>query len=107
MCKFNVLIEKSRYPNNNFLISDSRYREDENQQQVIPSMPSVYRFGLKKLIEHLHPLIEIGLNSILLFGVVDNLPKVTFSHLKIELGIVMKRLLFHFRMNMDHMQILI
>jgi porphobilinogen synthase len=38
-------------------------------------MPSVYRFGLKKLMEHLNPLIELGLSSILLFGVIDNLPK--------------------------------
>jgi len=49
--------------------------EDENQQQVIPSMPGVFRFGLKKLMEHLTPLVELGLNSILLFGVVDTLPK--------------------------------
>lgn len=45
--------------------------EDDNQQQVIPSMPGVYRFGLKKLIDHLTPLVEIGLKSILIFGVVD------------------------------------
>lgn len=38
-------------------------------------MPSVYRFGLKKLMEHLNPLIEMGLSSILLFGVIDTLPK--------------------------------
>lgn len=38
-------------------------------------MPSVYRFGLKKLMEHLNPLVELGLSSILLFGVIDNLPK--------------------------------
>lgn len=49
--------------------------EEENQQQVIPSMPGVFRYGLKKLIEHLNPLVELGLNSILLFGVIDNLPK--------------------------------
>lgn len=38
-------------------------------------MPSVYRFGLKKLMEHLDPLVELGLSSILLFGVIDTLPK--------------------------------
>lgn len=38
-------------------------------------MPSVYRFGLNKLVEHLNPLVELGLSSILLFGVIDTLPK--------------------------------
>lgn len=51
------------------------FSEDENQQQVIPSMPGVYRFGLKKLMDHLTPLYEMGLNSILLFGVIDTLTK--------------------------------
>ena len=53
----------------------NNFREDENAQQVIPSMPGVYRYGLKKLMEHLNPLIELGLNSILMFGVVDTLTK--------------------------------
>ena len=38
-------------------------------------MPGVYRFGLKKLMEHLNPLVDLGLSSILLFGVITNLPK--------------------------------
>jgi len=38
-------------------------------------MPSVYRFGLKKLIDHLTPLVDLGLKSILIFGVIDTLPK--------------------------------
>lgn len=38
-------------------------------------MPSVYRYGLKKLIEHLTPLVDLGLKSILMFGVIDVLPK--------------------------------
>jgi porphobilinogen synthase len=51
------------------------FSEDDSSQQVIPSMPSVYRFGLKKLIDHLTPLVELGLKSILVFGVIDNLTK--------------------------------
>jgi porphobilinogen synthase len=51
------------------------FSEDDNQQQVIPSMPSVYRFGVKKLIDHLTPLVKLGLKSILIFGVIDTLPK--------------------------------
>lgn len=49
--------------------------EDDNAIQPIPSMPAVYRFGRKKLMEHLNPLVEMGLSSILLFGVIDTLPK--------------------------------
>lgn len=52
-----------------------RFSEEENQQQAIPSMPGVFRFGLKKLMEHLTPLVDLGLNSILLFGVIETLPK--------------------------------
>lgn len=33
------------------------------------------RFGIDALIVHLRPLVELGLKSILLFGVVDTLPK--------------------------------
>jgi porphobilinogen synthase len=39
-------------------------------------MPGVYRFGIKKLTEYLRPLVEMGLKSVLLFGVIDTLPKV-------------------------------
>lgn len=38
-------------------------------------MPNVNRYGLKKLIDHLQPLIEKGLQSILLFGVIEKLTK--------------------------------
>lgn len=56
------------------------FSENNNDQQVIPSMPGVYRFGLNKLIEHLNPLVDMGLTSVLLFGVIDNLPKVKVVH---------------------------
>ncbi|KAL1131560.1 hypothetical protein AAG570_011177 [Ranatra chinensis] len=38
-------------------------------------MPGVYRYGVNTLIESLTPLVEQGLKSILLFGVINNLPK--------------------------------
>lgn len=38
-------------------------------------MPGVARYGLTTLKKHLTPLVEKGLASILLFGVVDKLPK--------------------------------
>lgn len=51
------------------------FSEEDNAQQVIPAMPGVYRFGLKKLIDHLTPLVQLGLKSILMFGVIDTLEK--------------------------------
>lgn len=38
-------------------------------------MPGVFRYGINELKAHLEPLVEIGLNSILIFGVVDKIPK--------------------------------
>ncbi|GFU03652.1 delta-aminolevulinic acid dehydratase [Nephila pilipes] len=45
---------------------------DVDGEKEIPSMPGVYRYGERKLILALKPLIEKGLNSVLLFGVVDS-----------------------------------
>ncbi|XP_066154905.1 delta-aminolevulinic acid dehydratase [Euwallacea fornicatus] len=49
--------------------------EAENDMQYIPSMPGVARYGIKKLREHLEPLVQKGLCSILVFGVIETLPK--------------------------------
>lgn len=71
------LNNRESFRHNNQLINISNnFRENENDQQVIPSMPGVYRFGIKKLTDYLRPLVEMGLKSVLLFGVVDTLPKV-------------------------------
>ncbi|XP_039450779.1 delta-aminolevulinic acid dehydratase-like [Culex pipiens pallens] len=49
--------------------------EDDDAIQEIPSMPGVARYGINPLKKHLTPLVEKGLASILLFGVVEKLPK--------------------------------
>ncbi|KAJ8919138.1 hypothetical protein NQ315_012123 [Exocentrus adspersus] len=49
--------------------------EDDNAVQPINSMPGISRFGINKLKNHLEPLVSKGLRSVLLFGVIDNLPK--------------------------------
>lgn len=49
--------------------------EDDEAVQNIPSMPGVARYGLNKLLAHLEPLVEKGLQSILLFGVIEKMPK--------------------------------
>lgn len=43
----------------------------DDEEQCIASMPGVKRMGINKLKQHLEPLVEKGLSSILLFGVVD------------------------------------
>lgn len=49
--------------------------EDDDGIEPIKSMPGVSRFGINQLKKHLDILIRKGLTSILLFGVVENLPK--------------------------------
>ena len=46
--------------------------EDDEAFEEIPSMPSVYRIGVNKLCDYLVPLCEIGLSSVLLFGVLNS-----------------------------------
>uniref|UniRef100_A0A182NC96 Delta-aminolevulinic acid dehydratase n=1 Tax=Anopheles dirus TaxID=7168 RepID=A0A182NC96_9DIPT len=49
--------------------------EDDDVIQDIPSMPGVARYGLNTLLAHLEPLVAKGLQSVLLFGVIDKMPK--------------------------------
>lgn len=55
------------------------HSEDDDEVQDIASMPGVQRFGINTLQAHLEKLVANGLSSILLFGVIEKLPKVTFS----------------------------
>lgn len=49
---------------------------DEEEGKVeVSSMPGIYRYGVKTLVEELRPLIKLGLKSVLLFGVITKLPK--------------------------------
>ncbi|XP_044265673.1 delta-aminolevulinic acid dehydratase [Tribolium madens] len=49
--------------------------ENDYAVQPIASMPGVSRYGINKLKDHLGPLVEKGLSSVLLFGVTEKLPK--------------------------------
>ncbi|XP_055716756.1 delta-aminolevulinic acid dehydratase [Phlebotomus papatasi] len=49
--------------------------ESDNAVEEIPSMPGVKRYGGTALINDLVPLVAKGLKTVLLFGVVDKLPK--------------------------------
>ncbi|XP_063707936.1 delta-aminolevulinic acid dehydratase [Culicoides brevitarsis] len=46
--------------------------EKDDDVQPIPSMPGVCRYGINSLKEHLAPLVDLGLSSILLFGIIDD-----------------------------------
>ncbi|KAF5299339.1 hypothetical protein FQA39_LY02512 [Lamprigera yunnana] len=49
--------------------------EDENDVQPIQTMPGISRYGINRLKDHLQLLVAKGLRSILLFGVINELPK--------------------------------
>lgn len=50
-------------------------------------MPGISRFGINQVLQHLEPLVKNGLKSILLFGVIEKLPKVInkFDALKMDI----------------------
>lgn len=49
--------------------------ESDDDVQSIPSMPGINRYGINKLRAHLSTLVQNGLQSILVFGVIDSLTK--------------------------------
>ncbi|CAG9827613.1 unnamed protein product [Diabrotica balteata] len=53
--------------------------EDDNAVQPISSMPGISRYGINKLRDHLQDIVKNGLQSVLLFGVVEKLPKDDFA----------------------------
>lgn len=60
-----------------FLMYLFHFSEKETIEEI-PSMPNVARMGPNKLISELKTLIEKGLSSVLLFGVVDSSSKVQY-----------------------------
>lgn len=53
--------------------------EQDDAIEEISSMPGVSRFGVNQVIAHLEPLVNKGLKCVLLFGVIESLPKVRFE----------------------------
>uniref|UniRef100_A0A1B6CFD8 Delta-aminolevulinic acid dehydratase n=3 Tax=Clastoptera arizonana TaxID=38151 RepID=A0A1B6CFD8_9HEMI len=49
--------------------------DEENSKTEVPSMPGVFRYGVKTIIDDLRPIVKNGLKSILLFGVITKLSK--------------------------------
>ena len=46
--------------------------EDVNAYEPISSMPDTFRVGVNRLSEYLSPLVQLGLKSVLLFGVLNS-----------------------------------
>uniref|UniRef100_A0A6P7H5J7 Delta-aminolevulinic acid dehydratase n=1 Tax=Diabrotica virgifera virgifera TaxID=50390 RepID=A0A6P7H5J7_DIAVI len=53
--------------------------EDDDVVQPISSMPGISRYGINKLRDHLQDVVKNGLQSVLLFGVVEKLSKDDFA----------------------------
>lgn len=52
------------------------YRDVEDVAEEIPSMPDQFRWGVHRVVEHLRPMIQRGLKTVLLFGVPSHIAKV-------------------------------
>jgi porphobilinogen synthase len=46
--------------------------EDDNAKQEIKAMPGQFRWGCNSVVEYLRPLVQSGLRSVLLFGVLSD-----------------------------------
>lgn len=57
-------------------------RQDDNAHQAVQSMPNVFRYGVNALVKALADPITNGLKSILLFGIIESLPKVNITSFK-------------------------
>lgn len=52
------------------------FRDEEDANEEIKSMPGIYRQGLNHVKSMLDSVVESGLKSIMVFGVINKLPKV-------------------------------
>ncbi|XP_022113040.2 delta-aminolevulinic acid dehydratase [Pieris rapae] len=76
---FHATLRKLQEPNTSIEPHNIMYPvfllEDKDAMQAVSSMPNVYRYGINKLIPALTELVDRGLQSILIFGIVETLPK--------------------------------
>lgn len=84
-------------------------RDENDVKEEIKSMPGVYRQGVNHIKLMLDPIVESGLKSLLIFGVINRLPKV-INQLKL-ISLIKNRYLFitvfivYYRINLEHMRI--
>lgn len=51
-------------------------QRDADTDEEICSMPGICRIALNNIVKHIQPIVEIGLNSVLIFGVPSKTSKV-------------------------------
>lgn len=80
---FNKLLQK--WQSSNTIISPENLMlpifivDSPDAVETIKTMPDVYRYGVNMVVEFLEPIVANGLQSILLFPVMKNLPKDDFG----------------------------
>ncbi|XP_028162244.1 delta-aminolevulinic acid dehydratase isoform X3 [Ostrinia furnacalis] len=76
---FHATLRKLQEPNTSIEPHNIMYPvfllEDDDAVQPVSSMPNVFRYGINQLIIALEDLVLKGLKSILIFGIVETLPK--------------------------------
>ncbi|XP_026501155.2 endoplasmic reticulum chaperone BiP isoform X3 [Vanessa tameamea] len=76
---FNATLRKLQEPNTSIEPHNIMYPvfllENDEGMQTVSSMPNVFRYGINKLMPALTELVNNGLKSILIFGIVETLPK--------------------------------
>lgn len=76
---FNATLRKLQEPNTSIEPHNIMYPifllENDEAVQAVSSMPNVYRYGINTLMPALTELVAKGLKSILIFGIVETLPK--------------------------------
>lgn len=65
----------SKKPSVSNLIYPIFVSEDANEESSFETIPGISRFGYKKVVEYLKPLVSKGLTSILLFGILTDQSK--------------------------------
>ncbi|XP_053601919.1 delta-aminolevulinic acid dehydratase [Plodia interpunctella] len=75
----NATLRKLQEPNTSIQTHNVMYPvfllENDDAIQPVSSMPNVYRYGVNQLIPALADLVKKGLESILVFGIIETLPK--------------------------------
>ncbi len=65
---------------NDILSCVACHRDEPEAVEEIPSLPGQARYGVNRIVEALKPVVQDGLQSVLLFGVPSKLTKVYLPH---------------------------
>lgn len=80
--------------------------EGENQMQPIKTLPEVYRFSIDTLNRELNDISSLGIDKILLFGVIDNALKDAYGTAGYEPDSLICRAVRHIKSNFPHITVI-